>query len=344
MTDTTPTERAGKRPLDRQVVVITGASQGIGRETALQLAKRGASVVVAARNEEALAELARQVERLGGQVETVVTDVADADQVQALAERAIDRFGRIDTWVNNAAVSIYAPVEDLDPDEMERLVRVNLLGLMYGCRVAIPHLRRQGGTIVNVGSALSDRAVPLQSAYVASKHGVAGFSEALRLEMIEEGADIDVVLIMPSSMNTPLFSFARSKIGVQPMPVPPVYEPRVVAQAILHAAEHGGREVVVGGWGKLLTVAQWLSPSLLDRYMVQGARAWKQQQTSRPDDARDNLFEASTGPGSTTGDFGRDSKATSLYTTLLELHPERKRLAVAAFLIGSLVLVRRIGR
>jgi short-subunit dehydrogenase len=334
-----------KRLLNQQVVVITGASQGIGRETALQLAERGASVVVAARNEEALAELVRQVERIGGQAEAVVTDVADADQVERLAQRAVERFGRIDTWVNNAAVSIYAPVENVEPEEMERLIRVNLLGQMYGSRAAIPHMRRQGGgTIVNVGSALSDRAVPLQSAYVASKHGVAGFSEALRLEMIEEGTGIDVVLIMPSSMNTPLFNFARSKIGVQPMPVPPVYEPRVVAEAILHAAEHGGREVVVGGWGKMLTVAQWLSPSLLDRYMLQGARAWKQQQTARPDDARDNLFEASTGPGATTGDFGRDSKATSLYTTHLELHPERKRIAVAALVIGSLLLVRRIGR
>jgi short-subunit dehydrogenase len=336
---------ATKRPLDQQVVVITGASQGIGRETALQLAERGASVVVAARNEEALTELVRQVERIGGQAEAVVTDVADADQVERLAQRAVERFQRIDTWVNNAAVSIYAPVENVEPEEMERLVRVNLLGQMYGSRAAIPHMRRQGGgTIVNIGSALSDRAVPLQSAYVASKHGVAGFSEALRLEMIEEGTGIDVVLIMPSSMNTPLFNFARSKIGVQPMPVPPVYEPRVVAEAILHAAEHGGREVVVGGWGKMLTVAQWLSPSLLDRYMLQGARAWKQQQTARPDDARDNLFEASTGPGATTGDFGRDSKATSLYTTHLELHPERKRIAVAALVIGSLLLVRRIGR
>ena len=122
-------------------------------------------------------------------------------------------------------------------------------------------------------------------------------------------------------MNTPFFSFARSKLGVQPMPVPPVYEPRVVAEAIVHAAEHGGREIVVGGWGKLLTVGQWLSPSLLDRYMLQGARAWKQQLTKRADDARDNLFEPSTGPGSVDGDFGRGAKPTSLYTTLFELHP-----------------------
>jgi short-subunit dehydrogenase len=344
-----PGAKETSRPLGEQIVVITGASQGIGRETALQLAKHGASVVLAARNEEALRELAAQVERLGGQAEVVVTDVADAAQVERLADRAIERFGRIDTWVNNAAVSIYATVEQLEPEEMERLVRVNLMGQMFGSRAAVSRMRAQdggtgGGTIVNVGSALSERAIPLQSAYVATKHGVAGFTEALRLEMMEEEAGIDVVLILPSSMNTPLFNFARSKIGVQPMPVPPVYEPRVVAEAILHAAEHGGRDVVVGGWGKLLTVAQWLSPSLLDRYMLQGARAWKQQRTSRPDDARDNLFEPSTGPGSTTGDFGRDSKATSLYTTHLELHPGRKRIAVAALLFAALALVRRIGR
>lgn len=333
------------KPLNQQVIVITGASQGIGRETALQLATKGASLVLAARNDEALAELARQVERLGGQAETVVTDVAEHEQVERLAQRAIDRFGRIDTWVNNAAVSIYATVEQMEPEEMERLVRVNLLGQMYGARAAIPHLKRQGGgTIVNVGSALSERAVPLQSAYVASKHGIQGFSEALRLELMHEQTGIDVVLILPSSMNTPLFNFARSKMGVQPMPVPPVYEPRAVAEAICHAAEHGGREIVVGGWGKLLTVGQWLSPSLLDRYMLQGARAWKQQKTDRPDDARDNLFEPSTGPGATTGDFGQGSKSTSLYTTHLELHPGRKRVALAALLLAMLALVRRIGR
>jgi short-subunit dehydrogenase len=333
------------KPLAQQVVVITGASQGIGRETALQLAMRGASVVVAARNEEGLRELVRQVERLGGQAEPVVTDVADAQQVEALARRAVERFGRIDTWVNNAAVSIYATVEQLAPDEMDRLVQVNLLGQMYGARSAIPHMKREGGgTIINVGSALSERAIPLQSAYVASKHGIQGFTEALRLELMHENAGIEVVLILPSSTNTPLFNFARSKLGVQPMPVPPVYEPRVVAAAICHAAEHGGREIVVGGAGKMLTVGQWLSPSLVDRYMLHGGRLFEQQKTDRPNDPRDNLFEASTGPGSTTGNFGRRSKSTSLYTKLFELHPLRKRFAKAALLLGLLTMVRRIGR
>jgi short-subunit dehydrogenase len=334
-----------KRPLDAQVAVITGASQGIGRETALQFARRGASVVLAARNTEALEELTNQVERIGGVAEAVATDVGEWSEVERLADRAMERFGRIDTWVNNAAVSIYATVDELDPDEMDRLIRTNLLGVMYGSKAAAARMRpRRSGTIINVGSALSERAVPLQSAYVASKFGIQGFSEALRLELLHDEAGIDVVLVLPSSINTPLFSFARSKIGVQPMPVPPVYEPRVVAQAICHAAENGGREIVVGGWGKLLTVGQWLSPSLVDRYMLQGGRMWSAQATSRPDDARDNLFDPSSGPGSTTGEFGQGSKSSSLYTSLFELHPNRKRGAMAALAVGSLLLVRRIGR
>jgi short-subunit dehydrogenase len=333
------------RPLGDQVIVITGASQGIGRETALQLAMTGSSLVLAARNEEALTELATQVERIGGTAEAVVTDVAEWDQVERLGQRAVERFGRIDTWINNAAVSIYATVERLEPDEMDRLVRVNLLGVMYGSKVALSHMKPRGeGTIINVGSALSERAIPLQSAYVATKHAIQGFSEALRLELMHDAPGIEVVLILPSSTNTPLFNFARSKLGVQPMPVPPVYEPRVVAQAICHAAEHGGREIVVGGWGKLLVLAQRLSPSLLDRYMLQGGRSFEQQKTDLPDDRRDNLFEPSTGPGSPTGDFGSGSKSTSIYTATFELHPNRKRAAVAALLIGLLAFVRRVGR
>jgi short-subunit dehydrogenase len=333
-----------RRPLGEQVVVITGASQGIGRETALLLAQRGSSVVAAARNEEALGTLAAEIERSGGQVETVVADVADYSDVERIADRAIGRFGRIDTWINNAAVSVYAPLDELQPEELDRVVRVNLLGEMYGSKVAIARMKGSGrGTIINVGSALSERAVPLQSAYVAAKHGVAGFTEALRLELEESAPQIEAVLILPSSINTPLFNFARSKIGVMPMPVPPVYEPQVVAEAIAHAAEHGGREIVVGGWGKLLILGQRLSSTLLDRYMVQGRRLEKQQATDRPDDRRDNLFEPSTGPGSTRGEFGAGAKAVSVYTRELELHPMRKRLVVAAAILAGLFAVRKVG-
>ena len=325
--------------------MITGASQGIGRETALEMGRRGASLVLAARNEEALNQLKEQVERIGGQAEVVVTDVADYAQVDALGQKAMERFGRIDTWVNNAAVSIYATVEELSAEEMERPVRVNLLSQMYGCKVAVSHMKpRRSGTIVNIGSALSERAIPLQSAYVATKHGVQGFSEALRLELQHEDAGIDVVVILPSSINTPLFNFARSKLGVQPMPVPPVYEPRVVANAICHAAENGGREIVAGGWGKLLILMQRISPTVLDRYMLHNGRAVQDQKTTRPDDQRDNLFEASTGPGSTTGEFGEGSKSSSVYTSLFELHPNAKRVVLGVALLTALTAVRRIGR
>ncbi len=333
------------KPLSEQVVVITGASQGIGRETALEMAARGAAVVAVARNEAALQDLAARAGATPGRVEPVVADVADHAQVEHIGARAVELFGGIDTWVNNAAVSAYATVEQLEPDEIDRLVRVNLVGQIYGSRVAIGHLKaRGGGTIVNVGSALSDRAVPLQSVYVATKHAIAGFSEALRLELMHEGADIDIVLILPSSINTPLFSFARSKMGVMPMPVPPVYQPAVVAEAICHAAESGGREIVVGGWGKLLTIAQWLSPSLTDRYMLQGGRMFEQQKTDQPDDRRDNLFQPRQGSGSTTGAFGADARPTSIYTRLFELHPNRKRLAVMGVLMAAAGVLRRAGR
>ena len=331
-------------PLDQQVVVITGASQGIGRETALLFGRRGALVVAAARNEEALRTLADEIERSGGRAESVTIDVSDFPEVERLADRAIERFGRIDTWINNAAVSAYARVTDLSREELDRIVRVNLLGQMYGSKIAAERMTTAGGgAIINVGSALSERAVPLQSAYVATKHGIAGFTEALRLELLESAPAIDVVLILPSSINTPLFNFARSKLGLMPMPVPPVYEPRVVAEAIAHAAEHGGREIVVGGWGKLLILGQRLSSTLLDRYMVQGRRMVKQQQTDRRDDPRDNLFEPSTGPGSTRGDFGAGAKPVSLYTRELELHPIRKRLIAGLAIVAALTLVRKVG-
>ena len=333
-----------RRSLAEQVVVITGASQGIGRETALLFGRAGASVVPVARNEEALRTLSEEIVRSGGRSEPVVADVSDHDALERVADRTEERFGRIDTWVNNAAVSVYARVEQLEPDEIARVVSVNLLGQVYGSKVAASRMARTGGgTIVNVGSALSERAVPLQAAYVATKHGVAGFSEALRLELMEASPAIDVVLILPSSIDTPLFNFARSKIGVMPMPVPPVYEPRVVAEAIAHAAEHGGRAIVVGGWGKLLILGQRLSPSLLDRYMVQGRRMVSQQKTDRPDDRRDNLFEASTGSGATRGAFGDGAKPVSLYTRALELHPARKRALTLAALIGAIAVIRKVG-
>ena len=334
-----------RTPLNEQVVVITGASSGIGRETARFLAERGATIVAAARNETALDTLCSEITVRGGRAMPVIADVADPLQVAAIGHQAIERFGRVDTWVNNAAVSIYATVEQLEPDEMRRLIEVNLLGVMYGSRVAVQLMRRRGGgTIINVGSVLSDRAVQLQSAYSASKHGIAGFSEALRLELQQDDSGIDVVLIQPSSINTPFFTWARSRFGVKPQPIPPVYEPSAVADVIAHAAEHGGREIVVGGAGKMLSLGQWLSPSLVDRYLLQGRRGFEQQLTDKPDDRIDNLFEPSVGAGRTRGDFEGPTRPESIYTRVFELHPFVKRLGLAIGLAMATAGVWRLGR
>jgi NAD(P)-dependent dehydrogenase (short-subunit alcohol dehydrogenase family) len=328
-----------------QIVVITGASSGIGRETALMFGERGATVVLAARNEMALNEVTKEVERIGGHAAAVVTDVAEWEQVERLARRTVDLFGRIDTWVNNAGISVYATVEELTVAEIERVIRVNLLGQVYGMKAALPHMQRQGqGTIVNVASALAERAVPLQAAYCASKHGIKGFTGALRLELERERSGITVTLIEPSSINTPLFTHARSKLGVKPMPIPPIYEPAVVAEAILFAAGHPCRTIVAGGAGKVITAIQRISPALLDRYMLQGDRMVKAQKTDQPDDGRDNLDAPMPGSGATTGDFGQQAKAVSPYTRYLEQYPHRVRALLGAVFVGALALVRRAGR
>jgi NAD(P)-dependent dehydrogenase (short-subunit alcohol dehydrogenase family) len=331
--------------LTRQVVVITGASSGIGREAALQFGQAGATVVLAARNGAALEEAAAQVARLGGQAQAVPTDVANWDEVERLARTAVEKHGRVDTWVNNAAVSEYALFEDMTIEEIDRIVRVNLLGQIYGCKAALTEMKRQGsGTIVCVASALAIRGVPLQSIYCATKHGLKGFVDSLRLELERENPAINVSLVMPSSINTPLFSHARSKMTRKPMPIPPVYEPRAVAEVLVEVACHPRRDVVVGGSGKLLTVAERLSPGLLDRYMLQGGRMFRQQLSDRPDDGADTLFRAGSDTGSTTGEFGAGAKSASLYTGALELHPARKNALAATMLLGAALMARRLLR
>lgn len=332
------------RPLEDQVVVITGASSGVGRETALQFAHRRSSVVLASRAETTLNELAREVERVGGQALPVLTDVADRAQVDRLGDEAIERFGRIDTWINVAAVSTYATVQQLEIDEIERVIQVNLLGQIYGMKAALACMGDRAGTIINVASAEALRAIPLQAPYVASKHGLKGFTEALRMELKHAGRPIDIVLVLPSSINTPLFTHARSKLGVKPQPVPPIYEPSVVAEAILAVAEKPRRDVVVGGGGKLLTLIERISPALGDWYMLRNGKIFQQQRTDQPDDGRDNLFEPMPDSDQTTGEFGQRSKSSSLYTEYLELHPNRQRAALAVALLGLVLAIRRIGR
>jgi short-subunit dehydrogenase len=333
------------RPLRDQITVITGASSGIGRETAIEFGLHGATVVLAARNPDALNEVAKEIQRLGGTPFVVVTDVADWDQVNRLAQQAVERFGRIDTWINNAAVMEHATVEQTTLEEAERIVQVNLLGQIAGTKAVLPQFIEQGyGTIINVSSVLGVRAVPLLSIYCATKHGIKGFTESLRMELQRDHPRITVTLVLPASVNTPLFAHSRSKLGVMPRPIPPVYETGAVARAILHAAEHPQRDIFVGSIGPITNVLEALIPSAIDWYMVSGGRIFQEQMSGQPDDGKDNLFQPGAGTGTTTGRFGQKSKSMSLYTRYLALHPARSKILSFAAALGLLALARRAGR
>src|ERR687889_243332 len=230
------------RSVSDQVVVIAGASTGIGRASALAFAARGARVVCAARSAQALDTLVTQIRTDGGTAVAVPTDVAEPAQVRALAELAEAQFGRIDTWVNAAAVSVWGRVEDITDEEFDRVMRVNFLGHVHGTHAALPALRRAGGgVIIGVSSVEGVRAVPLHGPYTASKFALRGFYDCLRMELAQEGAPIAVSTILPASIDTPFFEHARSKVGAMPKPPPPVYAPEVVADAIVYTAQHPRR-------------------------------------------------------------------------------------------------------
>lgn len=328
------------RTLRNHVVVITGASSGIGRATALQFGRSGASVVLASRNTAALEDVAGLVEQAGGQAAVVVTDVSGWEQVQRLAQTAIERFGRIDTWVNNAAVTVYGTFEQLTVEEIERVIQVNLMGQIYGMKVALPYMKAQhGGTIINVASVEAERAVPLQTPYTASKHAIKGFTEALRLELKHDKIPVNLTLILPASINTPLFDHARSKLGSRPSPIPPVYEPEVVAKAIVFAAQHPRRDIYVGSVGKFLAIMEHLSPALTDRMMLAGGMMFRMQKSGQPDDGQDNLFAPM--PGSAAVESNWPAFASSPYTRYFEFHPNLKRLALVTTLAGLVGLILR---
>jgi short-subunit dehydrogenase len=332
------------RPLAEQVVVITGASSGIGRETAHQLARRGASLVLVARDEGALWETAAEVEALGGRALVAPADVADPEQVQKVANQAASVFGRIDTWVNNAGIASYGTVEQTTIDETRRIIEVDLLGTIYGAKAALPHLRQTRGTLINVSSVTGKRAVPLLAAYSAAKHGIVGFSDALRMELEHDRAGVAVTTILPYGINTPFFRHARSKLGVLPRPTPPAYQPAAVAESIAWAAEHPTREIVVGGAGKGVVLMQRLSPSLLDRVMTVGGLAFKMQESNRRDDGVDNLFAPAPDDYTVEGEFGALTIPGNVYTRTFEFHPVRQRLAAAGMLLALAAVVRRAGR
>jgi short-subunit dehydrogenase len=250
-------------------------------------------------------------------------------------------YGRLDTWVHLAAVLLVASFEDTTPEEFARVVDVNLMGQVYGAMAALPHIKREGGgALIHVSSMGAKRSIPLQSAYCASKHGIDGFLESLRVELQREKLPISVTQVMPATINTPFFDKARTKLGVKPVAPPPIYQPGIVSEAILHATENPARDLVVGGAAKAVILSQTVSPRLLD--ILLKLRGFEVHYTSepKPEGAPDNLFEPIDGYNTVEGSFRDRAHPRSLYNWL-QLHPTVKRGAVAGMAIGALGALRR---
>jgi NADP-dependent 3-hydroxy acid dehydrogenase YdfG len=298
---------------DRTVVVITGASAGVGRATARRFAERGVAIALLARGKERLEATAREVEQAGGQALVVPLDVADADAVEAAAGRVEEELGPIDIWVNNAMVTVYAPIAQLNPDEFRRVTEVTYLGSVWGTMAALRRMRpRDSGTIVQVGSALAYRGIPLQAGYSGAKHALQGFLDSLRTELMHEGSRIRVTTVLLPALNTPQFSWGRTKMPREPQPVPPIFQPEVAAEAVVWAAHNPRRELYVG-WPTVKTiVGDKIAPGLLDRYLAR--TGFDSQQVDEPVEPGrpDNLFDPVPGDFAAHGRFDREAKARSL--------------------------------
>jgi NAD(P)-dependent dehydrogenase (short-subunit alcohol dehydrogenase family) len=324
------------KSIEQQVVAVVGASSGIGRETALQFAKRNAKVVVSARTESGLASLVAEIKALGGDAIAIPADVAEFEQVKNIADKTIEHYGRLDTWVHAAGTAIMAPFEQVTPEEFKRVIDVNLMGAVYGAMVAMPHLRQTGrGAFIAVSSVEARRSMPLQSSYSASKHGMEGFLDSLRSELKHEGFPISITNIMPAVINTPFYNKARTKLGVMPTGIPPYYQPSLVGEAILHAAENPTRDMIVGDVGRVIDLLQKIVPDLTDTLV--GAIAVPGQRTERIKSADDpnNLFEPIEGYDTTTGDF--TDKTIPSFLDWFDFHPAVKWSTAAG--LGVLALI-----
>ncbi|CAN5790040.1 SDR family oxidoreductase [soil metagenome] len=323
--------------MNPEVVVITGASAGVGRATAQAFARRGAHIGLLARGERGLEGARGDVERAGGRAIVLPTDVADADAVERAAEQVEDEFGPIDVWVNNAMTSVFSPVREMTSEEFKRVTDVTYLGVVYGTKAALKRmLPRDRGKIIQVGSALAYRSIPLQAAYCGAKHAIVGFTDSLRCELIHDGSGVSVTVVHLPALNNTQFGCVKSRLPHKAQPVPPIFQPEVAAEAIVWAADHDRRELWVGGPTYKAILGQRVAPGLLDRYL--GKTGYRAQQTDAPadPDRAHNLWE----PQDETRDHGAhgsfDDRASD-HSRALELTERRGRLWLGAVLAAGVL-------
>lgn len=325
-----------------QVVVITGASAGVGRATAREFAKEGARIGLLARGHDGLAAAKREVEELGGEAIAIACDVADPDQVEEAADAVEDAFGAIDVWVNNAMVTVFSPVKEMTPADYKRVTDVTYLGYVHGTLAALKRmLPRDRGTIVQVGSALAYRAIPLQSAYCAAKHAIKGFTESLRTELMHDGSRVHVTAVHLPAVNTPQFTWAKSRMPSQAQPVPPIFQPEVPARAIVWASHHRRREIWVGAPVFKAIVGEKVAPEVADEVLAHSG--YNGQMRDRPEDPdrENNLYVPLPGDHGAHGPF--DDRARDFSPVLwADTHRGAVALAGAGVLaLAALAIGRR---
>lgn len=325
--------RPSLKPIAEQVVVITGASSGIGLVTAKAAANVGAKVLLVARNEQSLRDAVHEIQNAGGVADYAVADVGDEQAVEAAADKAIARFGRIDTWVNNAGTAIYAKLVDTPLAEHERLFRTNYFGTVNGSMAAVSCMRESGGAIITVASIASDLPSPILSAYSASKHAVKGFVDSLRMELKADAVPIVITLIKPSGIDTPIAQHAANHVGGEALIPPPVYDPSLVAKAILDAAQHVRRDITVGGAGRLQVLLGTHFPSLLDR--LAGVLEPMMSDPDKPRSDVSSIFAPNQSGQERSG--VQPGRKTSFYTAV-ERHPLVKNLAGLAGMLAVVAI------